>query len=102
MKINESKAIVWEENSELKWYIGFILSIESPNSSKVEHLTRCSPGNDMQWNYPNIPDVQDTDVIQILPMEVVGEWDYSNPEKSVFEVKNYEKINEYFKEYIKM
>ena len=102
MKINEPKAIVWEENSELKWYIGFILSIESLNSRKVEHLTRILPGGDSLWNYPNIPDVQDTDVIQILPMEVVGEWDYSDPKKSVFEVKNYEKINEYFKEYIKM
>ena len=102
MKINEPKAIVWEENSELKWYVGFILSIESSNSRKVEHLTRILPGGDSLWNYPNIPDVQDTDVIQILPMEVVGEWDYSDPNKSVFEVKNYEKINEYFKEYIKM
>ena len=102
MKINEPKAIVWEENNELKWYIGFILSIDSPNSSKVEHLTRVLPGTDKLWQYPQIPDVQDTDIIQILPIEVIGEWDYSNPKKSVFEVKNCKEINAVFKIHIDM
>ena len=74
MKINEPKAIVWEENNELKWYIGFILSIDSSNSSKVEHLTRALHSQDSLWHYPTIPDVQDTDIAQILPIEVIGEW----------------------------
>ena len=74
--------------------------IQTLDIKKCDVISACTniPGNNMQWNYPNIPDVQDTDAIQILPMEVVGEWNYSNPEKSVFEVKNDEKIHEYFKE----
>ena len=52
------------------------------------------------WQYPKIPDVQDTDTIQILPNEVIGEWDYSNLKKSVFEIKNCEQVNICFKEYI--
>ena len=74
----------WKKNNELKWFVGFILSTESPNSSKVEHFTRVFTGKDSLWQYPKIPDVQDTDTIQILPIEVLGEWDYSNPKKSVF------------------
>lgn len=102
MKINEPKAIVWEENNELKWYIGFILSIDSSNSSKVEHLTRALHSQDSLWHYPTIPDVQDTDIIQILPIEVIGEWDYSNPKESVFEVKNVEQVNDIFEKHISM
>ena len=52
------------------------------------------------WQYPKIPDVQDTDTIQILPNEVIGEWDYSNLKKSVFEIKNCEQVNICFIEYI--
>ena len=102
MKINEPKAIVWEENNELRWYIGFILSIDSSNSSKVEHLTRVQHCNDSLWHYPAIPDVQDTDIIQILPIEVIGEWDYLDPKKSVFEVKNCKQVNDIFKKHISM
>ena len=102
IKINEPNAIVWEENNELKWYIGFILSIDSSNSSKVEHLTRALHSQDSLWHYPTIPDVQDTDIIQILPIEVIGEWDYSNPKESVFEVKNVEQVNDIFEKHISM
>ena len=100
IKINEPNAIIWKENNEFKWYIGFILSTESPNLSKAEHLTRVLNGKDLLWQYPKIPDIQDTDNIQILPIEVIWEWDYSNPKKSVFEVKNCEQVNICFKEYI--
>ena len=100
IKINEPNAVVWGENNELKWYIGFILSTESPNSSKVDHLTRVFTGKDSLWQYPKVSDVQDTDIIQILPIEEIGERDYSDPNKSVFEVKNCEQVNKCFKEYI--
>ena len=100
IKINEPNAIVWEENNELKWYIGFILSTESPNSTMADHLTRVFPDQDSLWQYPKISDVQDTDIIQILPIEVIGEWNYSDPKKSIFEVKNCEQINVCFKDYI--
>ena len=59
-------------------------------------------GSDSLWQYPKIPDVQNTDDIQILPIEVIGEWDYSDPKKSVFKVINYEQVNICFKEYIDM
>ena len=100
IKINEPNEIIWKENNELKWYIGFIPSTESQNLSKAEHLTIVLNGDDSLWQYPKIPDIQDTDNIQILPIEVIWEWDYSNPKKSVFEVKNCEQVNICFKEYI--
>ena len=51
IKINEPNAIVWEEDNELKWYIGFILSIECPNSRKVEHFTRYLKGSETLYSH---------------------------------------------------
>ena len=92
LKINEPYAVVWEVNNEIKWYIGFAVTILSNQLTKFEHLDRVNE-KDSLWHYPYSVDIHETDNMQILPIEVIGEWNYTDPNKPLFEVKNCEQVN---------
>ena len=45
------------------------------NPIKIEHLKGVLANNNSSWRYPNYADIQEVEDKQILPIEVVSEWD---------------------------
>ena len=99
IKLNEPHAIVWMEKSKPHWYVGFSILVINDTSTKIEHLHRESTSSNTIWHYPRWEDIQVAENEQILPVNVVGEWDYSNENKHVLILKNEDKIQSCFEEY---
>ena len=92
--------VVWEEsNGKLNWFLGYVLDISV--SVKIEHLAKVSKSIDTSWQYPkNVNDVQDAERDQILPITVVADWDYTDPENFILTVKNAEDIAKCFRDFV--
>ena len=82
----------------IRWFIGFLLEVKA-DSVKMEHLVLSTSNSNAHWQYPSIDDIQVADLEQILPIDVIGDWDYSNTRKSVFIVDNAEAISLCFQDY---
>ena len=97
--INKLCCVVWEESKgKLNWFLGYVLNISA--MVKIEHLTRVSKSIDTSWQYPKyVNDVQDAGRDQILPLTVVAEWDYTDPENCILTVKNAQDIAKCFHDF---
>ena len=88
LAVNELCAIVWDYRGKLNWHLGYVLTIND-TFIEVEHLERIVASNGSSWQYPShFTDIQNVELVQILPIRIDSEWDNSNPEKSVLVVKN--------------
>ena len=68
---------------------------------RIDHLERRG-GNEHLWCRPTgRDDIQDTEEIQILPIKVVGEWDFSE-DKPVFLLDNVADIQNSFNDVCKL
>ena len=100
LAVNELCAVVWDYKGKFNWYLGFVLTINDI-FIKVEHLERITASNSLYWQYPsNYTDIQDVELVQILPIQIDSEWDYSNSEKSVLVVANVTKISSCFDSHV--
>ena len=70
--------------------------------SRIDHLERTSPRDNTTWQRPVRDDVQSADEVQILPIPVQGDWDFTT-DRPHFKlsnaddvVHNYQKICELF------
>ena len=99
ISINVPYAIVWEVRSKLHWFIGFPLHVEG-NSCSIDYLHRVKKSN-INWYYPAVQDLEITDDDQFLPVDIIGEWDYSNEDQYIFILKNEDEIISCFEEYVK-
>ena len=89
-------AVVWDEaTGAKKWYIGFVVSELSGSTVLIDHLERKSEGCDNTWQRTPVDDVQTTEIVQIIPCPVVGEWTFSSRIPS-FKVQNSEEISHSF------
>ena len=98
LRVNEAHAVVWNVAGSIRWFIGFLLEVKA-DSVKMEHLVPSNSNSNAHWQYPSIDDIQVADLEQILPIDVIGDWDYSNTRKSVFIVDNAEAISLCFQDY---
>ena len=58
----------------------------------VDHLVRVS--SDSKWKYPSHEDLQEVGPEQIVPCEVLGEWDMApNSRERLFSVTNIKAIS---------
>ena len=48
------------------------------------------------WQQPKIDDIQSVSMVQLIPLAVTGEWNFSGqaPQSNKFKVSNYESIDE--------
>ena len=77
-KADQPLAVMWNETDrcEIKkqWYVGFYMY----KNFCVDHITRAKNNeNYLIWATRRIPDIQDVEEEQILPIDVCGYWDLS-------------------------
>ena len=80
MKQEEAVAVIWDsEEGNRYWCIGFYVRAISDEEVQVDHLTREVDNKHEMWMRPDTDDVQVTNLIQVLPVEVRGNWVTSKP-----------------------
>ena len=68
-------AVIWHsQNDELDWSVGFFLDDVEDETCRIDHL--CSKDK-TNWIRPSFDDIQVVKYIQILPIDVDGDWDFS-------------------------
>ena len=82
----------------LNWFLGYVLE-SNDTCIKVEHLERVATSIDSAWRYSKY-DIQDGEHDQGLPINVLSEWDYSDPEHFILVVKNFDDISSCFQKFI--
>ena len=84
----------------MNWFLGYVLQFDG-EFAKIEHLERVESSNDQNWQYPLLyTDVQDAvSMEQILPVLIKADWDYTNDDKSILDVKNVDEIIKCFTEF---
>ena len=92
-------AVVWDcEGGNRFWCLGFFLDVVDEKNICVEHLKYKEEDQTMfMWINPNNDDIQIVKDCQVLPCDVDGYWDFSNPQCSIFIVNNVTNIEVAFK-----
>ena len=84
---NQPVAVIWYSKHKKKWYVGFFLDMNKDGTYRIDHLER-KGSTDKLWCRPSgWDDIQNTEEIQMLPVNVVGDWD-SKEEKPTFIITN--------------
>ena len=80
---NQPFAVTWDSKYKKKWYVGFFLNMNKDGTYRTDHLKR-KGSTDKLWCRPSgWNDIQDTKEIQILPVNVVGDWDWISEKRSL-------------------
>ena len=87
--VNKMCVVVWQNDDEVyEWYLGYVKNCVGEKYS-VDHLARKLKNSDSKWKYPSQEDIQLTDPVHIVDIEVVGEWDLSaDSRKRLFTLSN--------------
>ena len=97
LRPNQPLAVICDSRAKRNWYIGFFLDKNEDGTYRVDHLERIN-GNNERWCRPSgCDDVQDTEEIQILPVPILGEWNFDS-DKPTFQINNCEIIIKTFDE----
>ena len=94
--LNEPCAVVWDAPLGRNWYIGMAREKVDENYYMVEYLECVSPDSTRRsWKYPKKEDEQKTNIVQIIPCNVLGSWNMTS-RQSKLEVENWEVIEGLF------
>ena len=92
---NQPVAVIWDSKHKKRWYVRFFLDMNKNRTYRINHLER-KGSTDKLWCRPSgWDDIQDTEEIQILPVNVVGDWDFKE-EKPTFIITNITEIKDSF------
>ena len=98
---NEPVAVIWDTQSGKRcWFIGFFICDIDEDTVKIDHLHPQKKGKINNWIRPKADDVQAVDVVQLLPIEVVGDWNFCNECHPVLVINNATDIDEVFQQYL--
>ena len=98
LKTNWNKHFILHFNHY--WCLGIYLIADEDGIHKMDHLESVS-GDATNWSRPRTDDVQNVRDIQILQVDVQGEWNFRK-RTPTFVVGNREEINEIFQNYYKL
>jgi len=87
-------AVIWDNDNERYWCLGIYISADEDGIHKIDHLESVS-GDAINWSRPRTDDVQNVKDMQILQVDVQGEWNFRK-RTPTFVVGNREEINEIF------
>ncbi|CAL4100113.1 unnamed protein product [Meganyctiphanes norvegica] len=96
-EIQQPLAVVWDNNKGRKWYVGFYMDENDNKTIRVDHLEKQSHDYSA-WVKPKHDDIHDVKYFQIVPCEVIGEWDMTR-QPAVFNIKNSQSINNMFEQH---
>ena len=95
----EPLAVVWDHNQgERYWCLGFYVGKIDEDSIKVDHL-ESKKKEFRKWTRGKSDDIQVVNLIQVLPIKVVGDWNFSE-RQPVFVIENADEICDAFKKYL--
>ena len=97
---NEPVVVIWDEEKDRCWFIGFFICNVDDDTVKIDHLQPQKKGNRKNWIRPKTDDVQAVNIVQLLPIEVVGDWNFRNERQPVFSVDNAIEIEKVFQQYL--
>ena len=93
---DEPVAVIWDTaDDQCYWCIGFYIWNITVEEIQVDHLTCKGRGNYEKWVWPHADDVQVVHIVQVLPIQVIGEWDLSK-RQSIYYVQNVKDIEHAF------
>ena len=78
------------------WFINFYVDHNYDGTFKVDHLKRPNAGDNI-WVRPIDDNIKDVTDVQVLPVNVSGEWDFSM-EVPQYIIKNATEIHKIFVE----
>ena len=71
---NQPIAVIWDSKHKKKWCVGFFLDMNKDGTYRIGHLER-KGYTDKVWCRPSgWDDIQNTEEIQILPVNVAEDW----------------------------
>ena len=92
---NQPVAVIWDTKNRKEWYIGFFLDKNDDGTFRIDHLERDGKTNS-KWIRPRGRDeIQDTEEVQILPIDIVGDWVFTG-DRPTFLLDNTEQIHNTF------
>ena len=100
LSVNETCAVVWDIKGRPAWFLGYVIEMNH-DFVKVEHLTRVNKLSNILWKYGNFGDIQNVNPEQVLPITVVSDWDYTDPNNFVLRIENFEEITLCFENFVK-
>ena len=94
--INKICATVWVGGSgQCNWFLGYVTD-EQQDGYLVDHLHRVNSGSHQTWGYPSKEDFHLSEQDQILPCEIIGQWDLRDHRNAWFALKNVkDKLNSF-------
>ena len=63
-----------EEYNQQNCYVRLFLDDNDNGLVWVDYLQRISEGDDCDWKWPRLDDIQDVDPVKTVPCAVHGEW----------------------------
>ena len=94
--LDEPVAIIWDTADDQRyWCIGFYIWNITDEEIQVDHLTCKGRGNYGKWMRQDADDAQVVHIVQVLPVQVIGEWDLSK-RRSIYYVENVKNIENAF------
>ena len=94
LKVNQPVAVLWDMKSKKQWFIGSLLGTNADGTYRIDHLERVDSRSNRGWQRRSgNDDIQDADEIQILPVMVHGDWDFTH-EKPSYLISNEREITE--------
>ena len=92
-------AVIWDgNNNERYWCLCMYISAEEDGTHKIDHLENVIR-NTTDWVRPCNDDIQNVHEIQILQVDVKGEWNLSK-RAPTFTVSNKKEIEQIFQKYL--
>ena len=84
---NQPVAVIWDSKHKKKWYVGFFLDMYKDGTYRIDLLEK-KGSTDKLWCRPSAwYDILDTEEIQMLPVNVVRDWNFKQ-EKPTFIITN--------------
>ena len=77
------------------WYVGFFIDKNEDGTYRIDHLERTSSQKIETWQRPIRDDIQSADEVQILPIKIVGNWEFKK-ERPCFNLHNVDEITYHF------
>lgn len=76
--VNCMVGVIWINRKRKHWFLGCITEYDhdNPDEAMVDHLER-QDYNDETWKYPTDQDICSVDLIQIIPIKPVYDWEIS-------------------------
>ena len=90
-QINEPLAVMWDKDDGTG-VSGFFVCKVYEDTIKVDHLVTQKNTSSRHWIRENSDDVQLVSYLQVIPVYVIGEWNFRNERQPVFVLENVDNI----------